>query len=84
MFDNSIYMLNMFEKKVDSFINVKSKKQREKELSLNRQENNRIDPNTFFDDPIKGLTKDLTKPIWNCVVKVDPAVFLDDGDWWSS
>lgn len=37
MYDNSIYMLNMFEKKIDSFINLKSKKQREKELSINRQ-----------------------------------------------
>jgi hypothetical protein len=30
MFDNSVYMLNMFEKKVDSFINLKSKKLRDK------------------------------------------------------
>ncbi len=30
MFDNSIYMLNMFEKKIDSFINYKSKKVKEK------------------------------------------------------
>jgi hypothetical protein len=70
MFDNSIYLLNMFEKKVDSFITTKTKKQKEKELAIIRQDNNRIDPVNFFDDPIKLLARDLTKPIWNCVVKV--------------
>ena len=48
-----------------------------------RQENNRIDPNNFFDDPIKGLARDLTKPIWNCVVKVDLNVYVADGDSWN-
>lgn len=51
-------------------------------MSIARQENNRIDPNMFFDDPIKSLARDLTKPIWNCVVKVEPVVYLDGGDEW--
>ena len=83
MFDNSIYLLNMFEKKIDSFINTKTKKQREKDLNVYRQENNRCDPNTFFDDPIKILARDLTKPIWNCVTKIDPHVYIDYGDSFS-
>lgn len=43
--DNSVYLLNMFEKKVDSFITNKNKKQSDSSF---RQENNRIDPSTFF------------------------------------
>jgi hypothetical protein len=25
-------------------------------------------------DPLKNLAKDLTKPIWNCITKVDPKI----------
>lgn len=30
MLDNSVYLLNMFEKKIDSFVSTKTKKQRDK------------------------------------------------------
>ena len=50
---------------------------------MSRQENNKIDPNAFFDDPIKGISRDLTKPIWNCLVKVDPNVYIDVNDSWN-
>lgn len=43
-FENSIYLLNMFEKKLDSFINSKPKKVRERERAELFHVSNIIDP----------------------------------------
>lgn len=71
-FENSIYLLNMFEKKLDSFINSKPKKVRERERAELFHVSNIIDPDARNEDPIRILSKDLTKPIWHCVTKTDP------------
>ena len=48
MFDNSVYLLNMFQKKVDSFIGSKNKQSKEKDLQHIRQTNYRLDPANFM------------------------------------
>lgn len=79
-FENSIYLLNMFEKKLDSFINSKSRKGRERERAELFHVSNIIDPDAKNEDPIRILSKDLTKPIWHCVTKTEPvAVCIKNG-----
>jgi hypothetical protein len=73
-FENSIYLLNMFEKKVDSFINNKTRQARERDRSELMHPLNKITFENKNEDPITALRKDLTKPIWNCVTKTEPVV----------
>jgi hypothetical protein len=39
-----------------------------------------IDPDNFYEDPMKAMSKDLTKPVWNCQVKVDPTIVYEPYD----
>jgi hypothetical protein len=62
----------MFEKKVDSFISNKTRQARERDRIELSHPLHIIDPDGKAEDPIRALSKDLTKPIWHCVTKTDP------------
>lgn len=70
MLESSIYLLNMFEKKVDSFITNKTRQSRDRDRLELCHERNIIDPDGKIEDPIKALSKDLTKPVWHCITKM--------------
>lgn len=61
----------MFEKKVDSFIQNKTKQARERERNEICHQMNIFGPEGKNEDPIKALGKDLTKPVWNCITKME-------------
>lgn len=67
----------MFEKKLVSFTNSiswENKDNRKQQVIANQHPNTVIDCDNFLPDPIKNLSKDLTKPLWNCVMKVQPKI----------
>jgi hypothetical protein len=77
IFEHNLYLLTMFEKKVDSF-NTSfisgSKDSRRQHREANLHSATIIDCDNFTHDPIKNLVRDVTKPIWNCITKVDPKI----------
>lgn len=77
IFDNNIYLLTMFDKKIPSFsnsINWENKDSRKQNRETNLHTGTIIDCDNFKQDVIKNLSRDLTKPIWNCVTRVDPKI----------
>lgn len=77
IFDNSIYLLTMFDKKIPSFnhsVNWENKDTRNHNRSSTFLDKTNIDCDNFKQDAIKNLSRDLTKPIWNCVTRVDPKI----------
>jgi hypothetical protein len=73
-FENNIYLLDMFEKKVDSFTSNKTRQGRERARNDLMHQSNILNIDNRSEDPIRDLSRDLTKPIWNCVTKTDPLV----------
>lgn len=73
-FESNIYLLNMFEKKVESFTSNKTRQGRERARNDLMHQSNILNIDNRSEDPIKDLGKDLTKPIWNCLTKTDPVV----------
>lgn len=73
--DSNIYLLTMFDRKLASFsnsINWENKDTRKQSKENNLNPKAHIDSDNFYPDPIKTLSRDLTKPIWNCITRVDP------------
>lgn len=63
----------MFDKKIDSFIANKTKQARERDRLELCHPQHIIDPDRKMEDPVKSLSKDLTKPVWNCITKMEVA-----------
>jgi hypothetical protein len=75
IFEHNLYLLTMFEKKVDSFSSTPgNKNSRRQNLEANLHAATIIDCDIFLQDPLKNLVRDLAKPIWNCLTKVEPKV----------
>lgn len=67
----------MFDKKIPSFnhsVNWENKDTRNHNRSSTFLDKTNIDCDNFKQDAIKNLSRDLTKPIWNCVTRVDPKI----------